>query len=63
MSAGAIVGLPESPLRRVVLRNVKISARTRLTIGYAVVWSDGVVVKATEGQAIVKAAGANIVLH
>ena len=29
------MGLPESPVKDVVLRNVKIGAQTGLTIGYA----------------------------
>ncbi|MDE3187021.1 MAG: glycoside hydrolase family 28 protein [Acidobacteriota bacterium] len=62
-NAGAIAGLPESPVRSVVLRNVRISARRGLTIGHADVSGDDVVVKVTEGDAIVKAAGANVVLH
>jgi len=59
-SAGAIVGLPEAPIRGVVLRNVKIDARTGLTIAYAEVSGDGVVVEAAEGQAIAKQAGAKV---
>ena len=50
-SAGAIVGLPESPVLGVVLRNVKISAKTGLTIAYADVTGEGVTVQAEIGRA------------
>ncbi len=60
--AGAIVGLPEAPVSGVVLRNVKISAQKGLTIGYAQVSGEGVVVQAAEGQPIMKLAGAEVSL-
>ncbi|MGA8741420.1 MAG: glycoside hydrolase family 28 protein [Terracidiphilus sp.] len=59
-SAGVIVGLPEAPIVRVILHNVKISARKGLTIGYADVSGDGLVVHAEEGQEITNLAGANV---
>ena len=62
-SAGAIVGLPESPVLGVVLRNVKISAKTGLTIAYAGVAGEGVTVQAETGEAIVKQAGAKVTLR
>jgi polygalacturonase len=62
-TAGAIVGLPEAPIRHVVLHNVKISARTGLTIGYAEVSGERVAVTAEEGQSIMKTAGAKVSLH
>ncbi|HEV2323545.1 MAG TPA: glycoside hydrolase family 28 protein [Terracidiphilus sp.] len=61
-SAGAIVGLPESPVKNVVLKNVKISAQKGLTIGYADVTGSDVVVQAAEGEGITKLAGAKVVL-
>ncbi|MGB6743513.1 MAG: glycoside hydrolase family 28 protein [Terracidiphilus sp.] len=61
--AGAIAGLPESPVENVVLRNVKISAQKGLTIGYANVTGTGVVVQAAEGEGIIKAAGAQVSLQ
>lgn len=61
-TAGAIVGLPESPVKNVVLRNVKISAQKGMTIGYADVSGEGVVVTAAEGQAIAKLAGADVTM-
>jgi hypothetical protein len=59
-NAGAIVGLPESPVTGVVLRNVKISAEHGLTIGYAEVTGSGVLVEAGEGQGITQAVGAKV---
>jgi polygalacturonase len=59
-SAGVIVGLPESPIAGVTLHNVKISARKGLTVGYADVSADGLVLHAAEGQEITKLAGANL---
>ncbi|MGH9599701.1 MAG: glycoside hydrolase family 28 protein, partial [Terracidiphilus sp.] len=61
-NAGVIVGLPEAPVTDVVLRNVNLSARKGLTIGYADVTGQNVVVHAAEGQPITKLAGANVSL-
>jgi polygalacturonase len=62
-TAGVIAGLPEAPIRGVLLRNVKISAINGLTLSYAEVSGEGVDVQAREGQAITKLAGAKIILH
>jgi polygalacturonase len=59
-NAGAIVGLPESPVRDVVLRNVKIEAQHGLVIGYASVSGSGVTVAAKDGAGILPQAGAKI---
>jgi polygalacturonase len=61
--AGVIAGLPESPVKNVVLKNVKISAETGMSIGYADVTGEGVVVKAEKGEAIMKMTGANVTLR
>ena len=61
--AGVIVGLPESPAKNVVLKNVKISADTGLTIGYADVVGQGVTVNVQKGEAITKLKDANVVLR
>jgi polygalacturonase len=61
--AGVIVGLPEAPISGVVLRNVKISARTGLTIAYAEVTGKHVTVQAETGEAITKQAGAKVTLQ
>jgi len=44
------------------MRNVKIAAQTGLTIGYAQVVGTNVVIQAADGQAITKAAGADVVM-
>lgn len=59
-NAGAIVGLPESPVKDVVLDNVSISAQKGMAIGYANVSGQNVEVKATEGPAMTKLAGATV---
>ncbi len=60
--AGAIVGLPESPVKNVTLRNVEISAQKGLAIGYADVNGAHVVVQAAQGEAIMKGPGAEVEL-
>lgn len=62
-SAGAIVGLPESPVSGVVLRNVTIKAKTGLTIAYAEVTGEHVAVEAESGDAIMKQAGEKVSLQ
>jgi polygalacturonase len=62
-SAGAIVGLPEAPIRGVVLRHVKIAAQHGLTIAYAQVAGTGVSVEAGEGRAIELQTGAKVSLR
>jgi polygalacturonase len=62
-TAGAIVGLPESPVIGVVMRNVKIAAQHGLTIGYAEVTGTGVTIEAGDGQAIAQQAGAKVALR
>jgi polygalacturonase len=59
-TAGVIVGLPESPVLGVVLKNVKLSAEKGLSIGYAEVTGSGVTVTAATGDAITKMAGAKV---
>jgi polygalacturonase len=61
--AGAIVGLPEAPITGVVLRNVKLSAKTGLTVAYAEVTGAHVTVHAETGEAITKQAGAKVTLQ
>jgi polygalacturonase len=62
-SAGAIAGLPEAPIAGVILRHVKIGARTGLTIGYAEISGQDVTVQAEDGQPIMRQAGAKVSLH
>lgn len=51
-SAGAIVGLPESPVLGVVLNNVSVQAATGLTVGYADVKAEKIHIQAQSGKAI-----------
>lgn len=59
-TAGVIIGLPESPVKNVVMNNVKLSAEEGLTISNAEVTGKGVVVTPVKGEAITKLAGANV---
>jgi polygalacturonase len=56
--AGVIVGLPESPVKNVVLKNVNIQAKKGLQIAYATVSGTNVNIQASEGQAITVAPNA-----
>jgi polygalacturonase len=60
-TAGAIVGLPESPVRDVRLRNVEIGAHTGLIVGYANLTEEHVQIEAAQGQPITKMTGANVI--
>jgi polygalacturonase len=51
-SAGTIVGLPESPVVGLTLKNVHLAAKTGLAIAYATVVLNDVTVKADAGDAI-----------
>lgn len=59
-TAGVIIGLPESPVKNVVLNNVKLSAEEGLTISNAEVTGKGVVVTPSKGEPITKLAGAKV---
>jgi hypothetical protein len=48
--AGAIVGLPESHVDDIVLKNVNIQAKKGLQIGYADVTTDGLIISTTDGS-------------
>ena len=61
--AAVIVGLPEAPVTGVVLRNVKLSGQAGMTVGYASVTGEGLVVHAEKGEAIQKMAGAKLTLR
>jgi hypothetical protein len=60
--AGAIVGLPEAPVDNVSLKNVNLSGKTGLSIGYANVTGQNVKVTAAQGDAILKMSGANVTI-
>ena len=50
--AGVVVGLPESPVMGLTMKNVHIEAKRGMKIAYATVKLDDVVVKAADGQGI-----------
>jgi polygalacturonase len=58
--AGIIIGLPESPVERVVLKNVSIQAAKGLTVGYAEVSGEKVSIRPQSGDPIVSLAGAKV---
>jgi polygalacturonase len=51
-SAGYIVGLPESPVMDMTLKNVHLAGKTGLAVAYAKVTMDDVTVKPDTGEAI-----------
>ncbi|QNI37339.1 glycoside hydrolase family 28 protein [Edaphobacter albus] len=51
-TAGVIVGLPESPVKNVILKNVNITAEKGMTIAFAEIKGSDVHVIAAQGQAI-----------
>ncbi len=61
-TAGVIVGLPESPVKNVVLNNVKVNAEEGLTIGNAQVTGKDVVITPENGEAITRLPGAEVTL-
>ena len=63
VSAGAIAGLPEAPIRNVVLKNVTIDAQHGLLVSNADVSGEKVTVRAVDGTAITKGEGGILTLH
>jgi polygalacturonase len=59
-TAGVIVGLPEAPVKNVVLKNINITAEKGMTIAYANVTGSNVHVIAASGQAMTVAPSAKI---
>jgi polygalacturonase len=59
-SAGTIVGLPESPVEGLSLKNVDLQGKTGLKIAYAKVAFDHVTVKADEGESLIVAPTATV---
>jgi hypothetical protein len=50
--AGVVIGLPESPVKNLVMKNVEIEAKKGLQIAYAVVMASNVKVTASVGEGI-----------
>jgi polygalacturonase len=59
-SAGTIVGLPESPVTGLTLKNVHLAAKTGLAIAYATIVLNDVTVKADTGEPITIAPTAKV---
>jgi polygalacturonase len=59
-NAAVIMGLPESPIRNVVLRNVDISAKNGMTIQNAQITEKDLVIKPENGPAIQRGPGVTI---
>jgi polygalacturonase len=60
--AGVIVGLPEAPVKNVILKNVDIQAKKGMTIAYATVTGTNVKVTAAEGDSITVAPNATVTI-
>jgi polygalacturonase len=58
--AGIVIGLPESPVLALTLRNVSIRAAKPMQIGYAEVTLDNVTVTVPDGEGIVTGAEAHV---
>ena len=59
-SAGTIVGLPESPVFDLTMKNVHLAGKTGLSIAYAKVTMEDVTVKPDSGEAITVAKTATV---
>ena len=59
-NSGSIVGLPESPVLNLTLKNVHISGKTGMLIAYAKVTTDDLVVTAATGDALMIASTATV---
>ena len=62
-NAGAIAGLPEAPIRDLVLKNVKIDAQNGMIISNAQVEATHFAVHAAKGKDITRLAGAHLSTH
>jgi polygalacturonase len=60
--AGVIVGLPESPVKDVVLKNVDIQAQKGMNIAYATVSASDLKVTAADGESITVAPNAKLTI-
>ncbi|HSV16666.1 MAG TPA: hypothetical protein VLI90_20545, partial [Tepidisphaeraceae bacterium] len=59
-SDGTIVGLPESPVTDLTLKNVHLSGKTGMSIAYATVKMDDVTFKADQGENLKVASTAKV---
>ena len=59
-AAGVIVGLPESPVVRVVLKNISIQAAKGLSVGFAEVSGEKVSIQPQSGEPVISLPGAKV---
>jgi polygalacturonase len=60
--AGVIIGLPEAPVKNVILKNINIRAKKGMNIAYATVSGTNVAVTAEEGKGIAVAPNAIVTI-
>jgi polygalacturonase len=58
--AGVIMGLPESPIKNITLKNVHLTASTGLTMQYADIRQEGLIVTPTTGAPIIQGPGVTL---
>jgi polygalacturonase len=58
--AGVIMGLPESPIKNLSIRNVHLTAATGMTIQYAQIVDNGLTITPSAGEAITRGPGVTI---
>jgi polygalacturonase len=61
--AAVVFGLPESPVKHLLLKHVHIHALHGMSLQYAEVTEDDVVITASEGEAVTRGPGVTIVGH
>lgn len=59
--AGVVIGLPESPVKNIVLKNVDIQAKKGMDVAYATVNATNLKVAASEGESITVAPNAKLI--
>jgi polygalacturonase len=59
--AGVVIGLPESPVKNIVLKNVDIQAKKGMNVAYATVNATNLKVTASEGESITVAPNAKLI--
>jgi polygalacturonase len=59
--AGVVIGLPESPVKDIVMKNVDIQAKKGMNIAYATVNATNLKVVASEGESITVAPNAKLI--
>ncbi|MCU1225679.1 MAG: Polygalacturonase [Edaphobacter sp.] len=60
--AGVVIGLPESPVENVILKNISIQAKRGMSIAYATVTGTNVNVTVAEGKGITVAPNAKVTI-